>query len=791
MFRGSPGLSPDQLSTIVAAAGGDFNADTQEVVTQYVSMVAAEDLEPVLHLEALRMRGIDDSEKGWGEERGAIEQEVAQDLSSPEYLMSVQLQEKLFAGTPYSHDALGTRPSFEKTTAAMLQAFHRDWYAPNNAILVIVGDVDPARTLTTVRRILGKIPPRTLPPRPAIKLEPLAPAHIALDSNLPYGLAVVAYRFPGYESPDYAAGQVLGDVLSSQRANLYALVPEGTALATGFEGMTLPKGGAGYATAAFPQGDDGTALIAKMKKIIADYVKNGIPPELVEAAKRHEIADAEFEKNSISGLASAWSQAVTVEDVNRVARTYLVNDTALTALLTPRPSGKPVSAKGYGHGKESFVSKNVKPVTLPKWAANLTKTLPTVAAVRKPAVFRLANGLRLIVLPTATNGTVGVYGQVKNNASLEAPPGKEGVDDLLAGLFSYGTTSLDRLAFQTALDDIAADESAGTSFSLNVLKPHFDRGVELLADNLLHPALPPQAFTVVQKETAGALAGELQSPGWLTKRALDKGLYPPKDPVLRHATPETVTALTLDDVRNYLSTVFRPDLTTIVVIGSVTPAEARKVIDKYFGKWRAAGPRPGTDLPPVPANKPSTVAVPDKSRVQDEVTLAETLGLTRTHPDYYPLQVGLHVLSGGFYATRLYRDLREKAGLVYAVEAFFDAGKTRSLFGVFYACDPQNVGKARIMVERNLDRMRKEPVTPAELRQAKTLLLRQILLSRTSTGSVASEYLGLAVNGLPLDEPVRAARRYRATTATQVRKAFARWIRPASFVQVSRGPEPR
>ena len=326
---------------------------------------------------------------------------------------------------------------------------------------------------------------------------------------------------------------------------------------------------------------------------------------------------------------------------------------------------------------------------------------------------------------------------------------------------------------------------------MNVLKSHFAQGVGLLADNLLRPALPEEAFKVVQTQTADALAGKLQSPAWLAGRALDKGLYPKEDPKQRHATPTTVSALTLEDVKNYHHVVFRPDLTTIVVIGAITPAAAKEVIEKHFGAWRAEGPQPATDLPPVPLNKPSVVTVLDKSRVQDEVILAETLGLTRKNPDYYPLQVGLHVLSGGFYATRLYHDLRERAGLVYTIEAFLQAGKTRSIFGIFYGSDPQNVTKARNLVERNLYKMQKVKVSQTELHQAKTLLLRGMLLARTSTGSIASQLLSLVQNGLPLDEPARAAQRYRIITGAQVRKAFDHWIRPDTFVQVTRGPSPQ
>ena len=151
MFRGSPGLSADQLANIGSVMGGEFNANTRENLTQYLYTVPSEDLDVALHIEALRMAGVSDSEEAWDKERGAIEQEVARDLSNPGYVLYQRLRAELFAGTPYEHDALGTRPSFDKTSAAMLKDFHDKWYAPNNAILVIVGDLDPKATLAKVK----------------------------------------------------------------------------------------------------------------------------------------------------------------------------------------------------------------------------------------------------------------------------------------------------------------------------------------------------------------------------------------------------------------------------------------------------------------------------------------------------------------------------------------------------------------------------------------------------------------------------------------------------------------
>jgi zinc protease len=192
----------------------------------------------------------------------------------------------------------------------------------------------------------------------------------------------------------------------------------------------------------------------------------------------------------------------------------------------------------------------------------------------------------------------------------------------------------------------------------------------------------------------------------------------------------------------------------------------------------------------VPDNKPSVVAVPNNSRVQDRVILAETLQLNRSDPDYYALQLGNHVLGGGFYATRLYRDLREKTGLVYHIDASFDVDKTRALYIVRYACDPPNVSSAHAIITQNLRAMQTDPVTPEELRVAKAMVLREITLSESSLESIASGLISRTELNLPLQEPSLAAKHYLSLTADEVRAAFARHLRPQDMVLVAEGPEP-
>jgi zinc protease len=472
-----------------------------------------------------------------------------------------------------------------------------------------------------------------------------------------------------------------------------------------------------------------------------------------------------------------------------VARQYLDPDQAVVAILTPHPSGAPTTSSGFG-GKEALAPEKTQSVKLPAWAADALKRLAIPQSVLHPVTTELPNGLRLIVEPSSISDTVSVYGHVRNKPDLQIPLGHEGVDEVLDQLFAFGTTTLDRVAYQKALDDIGAYASAGTDFSLQAPTDHFARGVALLADNELHPALPEAAFAIVRRQVAATVAGKLQSPDYLTGLALRKALFPKGDPSLRQATPTTVSALTLKDVKTYYRQVFRPDQTTLVVIGNISVDNAVRIVGQSFGGWKATGPKPNTDLPPVPPNRPSATVVPDSSRVQDSVILAQTVGMTRQNPDYDALELGNHVLGGGFYATRLYQDLREKTGLVYNVSSSFDVGRTRGIYHVDYACDPGNVSQARAIIARNLHDMQSTPVSDDVLQQAKAMLLREIPLAESSLNAIAQGFLSRVDLDLPLDEPTLAAHRYMTLTAEDVQAAFAKWLRPADLVEVTEGPAP-
>ena len=810
MFRGSPGLSADQLADIGSLMGGEFNANTREDLTQYLFTVPAEDLDVALHIEAVRMRAVMDSKQAWDQERGAIEQEVAQDQSNPTYVLYQRLRATLFAGTPYAHDALGTRPSFDHTSAAMLRHFHDAWYAPNNAILVVVGDVDPRATLEKIQTVFGSIPRKRLPARPDFKPGRAHSMDLHIDTDQPTGTALLAMRLPGLDSRDFPALELLADVLSSHRFDLYALVPQGRAVDAQFALDPLPRASLGYAEVSFATGADPATLEAAIRGVLEKVVREGVPAELVQAAKLQERRQAQFQKNSIPDLASVWSDALalyglhspdddlarieklTVADVNRVARKYFDLNNAVWAVAKPHGTGRPVVSGGapYG-GQETIALGQTPPSQLPDWAIGALTHVAAPSSLSAPVVSTLANGLTLIVQPEDISDTVSVFGHVRNRPELEAGAQQQGVSDVLEQMFHYGTVDLDRLNFARALDAIGAEERAGVDFGVQVLAHDFDHGVALLAANELHPALPPAALGTVANQLAQVLTARDHSPAYLTQRSLRAALFPADDPTLREASAQTVRSLTPEDVRAYYRRVFRPDVTCIVVIGKISPTEARAAIENYFGSWKAEGTKPDTDLPGAPPNGASAIAVADSSRVQDNVILGQDLALTRSDPDYYALELGSTVLGGGFYSTRLSIDLRKNLGLVYSVASTLQAGRTRGVYLIHFACDPGTVTRATQAVVKELRNMQAAAPSADELLRAKALLVRNRALRESSVAEIGNGLIQRWDLGLPLDEPTIAARKYLALTGSDVQQAFQHWIRPDDLVRIIQGPAPK
>jgi zinc protease len=810
MFRGTRTLSTSQLGTIATALGGAFNAQTGDVTTSYRFTVPSADLDAVLRIEADRMRDLRSAQSEWELERGAIEQEIARDESTPGGTFYREVRALAFAGTGYAHDGVGTKAAFDQLTGERIKAFYDRWYAPNNAVLVVAGDVDPQRALAQIRARFEAIPRRKIGTHAHAQLRPLDRAVLRRATNLRYSLAVLAFRLPGLESPDFLPSFVLQGMLDSEAGPLHALGRSGEALSAEWLATPYdPEAQLSYALAAPPPGGDPAAMAKRLESIVADYARNGVPRELFASTKRRLIAGQELSRNSIEALATDWSDtialdgqpsiaheqdliaAVTPEQVDRVAKRYFDPAHTIVGILTTSasaPAGPPPTPAQPA--RENPLAARPATTVLPAWAQPLLRLNGVPPWPLSPARTRLANGVTLIVQPEAISKSVFVYGSVRTNPALQEPPGKEGVATVLGAMYEYGTARRDRPAFQRALDAADASVAAGSDFGLQTTTTGFEQAVALLAENELHPRFDQQTFAIARGTSADQLRSALNGSHTTAVRNAAEKLLPTGDPELRQPTVAGISSLSLDDVKAYYARTIRPDLTTIVVVGNVSPARARRALEAAFRGWSASGDPPNLTLPSIPLNEGARLKL-QLPFEQDIVTLEELISRTRSDPDVPALLLGNAILGGGTLGpqqSRLFRDLRQNAGLVYSIDSRLSLGRYRSRFAVEFASAPSNEERIEALIDEQIQRLRREPVGSFELALAKASLARAGLIRGAAIAAIGGELLEAALDGRPLDAARTDLVHLLAVDAGAVQRAFNAHIDPQRFVRTIEGP---
>ncbi len=812
MFRGTKNLNTSQLGTIASALGSRFNAETSDTITQYEFSVPASNLDAIFRIESDRMRNVLDLQSQWENERGAITQEVLRDESMPGADFFRDVQAFAFSGTPYARQGVGTVAAFNRITGPDLKKFYDTWYAPNNAVLVIAGDVDKEAVLARVRSYFESIPRKVIPPHAGAHLEPLQRRVIRRPSTLTYPLAVVAFRFPGIESPDFLPAYLLAQVLGSARGPLQSLVDSGEALDA--EWVSYPYNPAGQlsmATAALGPGASSFEMTARLETILRDFAAKGVPQELFETTKRQSIVSQELGRDSISALANDWATTialdgepsiareqellagVTLAQVNAAAKRYLVPSRAIVGALTPSASAtEHASVAPPQRGPERPLDVRGVASTLPAWGAALVDHVSVPPPASAPPVqSKLSNGITLIVRPAQISDTVVAYASIHTNPALEEPPGKEGVSAVLNEMFANGTRTRDRQAFQRAQDDIDTQIAGGSSFGMQTTSANFDKGVTLLAESELTPRLDSATFDLARRRTLEQVQTSLTSTGTIAQLQLSAKLLPAGDPALRRPTPDSLTTLTLDDLRAYYAKAFRPDLTTIVVVGNVTPEAAKAAFERAFGAWKAAGDPPNLTLPPVPLNPPGRVDLKVPALNQNVVTLAQLVNVDRASKSAAAMRLGNTIFGGGSLGaeqSRLFRDIRQNAGLVYSISSDFSAEKSRSQFSINFASSPANSARIVRLVDAEIARMQTEPAGTFEISLAKAALVRRATVDRSSLAAIGQSLLEDAQGGYPLDQDRLDSQAVIDTTAVDVRDAFAATVRRAGFVDVVVGP---
>jgi zinc protease len=411
----------------------------------------------------------------------------------------------------------------------------------------------------------------------------------------------------------------------------------------------------------------------------------------------------------------------------------------------------------------------------------LDRTKRPVAEAPAPFVFpkmetrRLGNKLQVVVIENHSLPLVSVRAVVSVD-SVDDPIGKEGVYVLTAGMLREGTTT--RNGDQIA-SDIAILGNPVTSSRFTTVPQNLAPSLEIMAGMLMHPTFPDSALKRLKTVIAGAKQRELDVPATIPSRVFLSKLFGAEHPLARTGcvTEASLKAITRDDLVQFHKLYYRPEATTLVVVGDVRTAEVIALASKIFGSWRAAGE--GSDWKePVSASAPTTIYLIDRPGAQQSIVFVGTLGPARKSPDEAALETMAPILgaSGG---SRLYDNLRERHGYMYvgtATAVVWPRRFIRSIIGGSVAVATAKTDSALIEWLGELRGMGQRAPTSQEMDLARGALVGALPAQMETDDLIANRLMGMLQTGVPLDFYNSYSNRIEAVTAEQVRAAAAKYI---------------
>jgi zinc protease len=367
---------------------------------------------------------------------------------------------------------------------------------------------------------------------------------------------------------------------------------------------------------------------------------------------------------------------------------------------------------------------------------------------------KLANGAEMIVSEKHDLPLVSFSITFLGGSDQFETADRRGVGSLAASMMSEGTKTRNGDDLSNALQLLGTNVSVGVgaesgAISFVSTSARFAETLEILADMLVNSTFPPEALERLRAQRLVALNQAKAQPGSIAARVFPRVLYGDAHPLGQSPTEQTVKAITRADVVEFHQRYFKPGRALITVVGDVTPAAIRPVIERGLANWAPGGERPAFTFPALPAAKPTTIYLVDKPGAAQSTFSIGLPGPPRTTPDYYALQV-MNTILGGMFQARLNANIREEKGYSYGVTSGFGFGKGPNPFrtGGDIVGDKTDAALVEFMKElRGI--LGARPVTEEELKTAKESLVQRLPGSFASVSAINGALTGLWVQSLP------------------------------------------
>ena len=730
------------------------------------------------------------------------------------------LMQRLFSTAYQWHNygkvTIGCRADIENVDIHHLSAFFKKYYQPDNAVLLVAGKFDPAKTLGLVNAAFGPIPRPTRVLEKTYTLEPAQDGEHSVTVRRAGDIQFVmaGYHVPAGSHPDFPAVAVLAQILGdSPSGRLYkGLVDGKKAVAAGAMPFSLAEPGMLLSYAVVRK--DGNLEDARetLLKLLEDPAIMTFTPAELERAKTQLLTRVDMALNQTDQVGLELSEAialgdwrlfflerdrvkaVTAADVARVATAYLqVSNRSLGVFI---PTDKPMRAEIPLAGDVAAMVKDYQGQAL-KSEGEAFDTAPAAIDARTQR-FTTPAGLKVALLAKQTRG-----GSVHAALSLhfgdaQSLTGKAPLGDLTADMLERGTLGHTRQELADAFDQLKAKvqisgSEEGVHVDLETIRENLPRVLELVVEMLKAPAFPAAEFETLRQENLAGLESSRSEPqalGSLAYRrhqsAWPKG-HPRYVPSLDESLAE-YKAVTVAGAKAFYQAFYGAGHGELALVGAFDPQEVQALVNRLLGAWQS--PAGYTRIPSVfnPA-KPEGLALETPDKANAFFIAGLNLPIQDTDPDHPAMVLGNFMLGGGFLNSRLATRIRVKEGLSYGVGSQYHASAKDEVgqWSAFAIYAPQNAGKLEAAFREELDKVRASGFTPEELKAAKAGWLQAQQMSRAQDPELASRMAGALSDDRTMAFQADLEQKVLALTPEQVQAALVKFLDPAKLTIVKAG----
>ncbi|MBP6002166.1 MAG: insulinase family protein [Pyrinomonadaceae bacterium] len=779
MFQGSKNYDTDYF-TPLQEAGGNINGTTNQDRTYYYETVPSNFLELALFLEADRMGGLLEAmtQEKLDNQRDVVKNERRQRVDNQPYGTAFEkIGEIMFPkGHPYNWTTIGSLEDLQAASMDDVKSFFRQYYTPNNAVLVLAGDFDEKQAKKWVEQYFGPIAKGgdiTRPNQEMPKLDKEVRTEIE-DPLAPLPRRYMAWHGTRQYGSDEAALDMLGNILSSGRGSrLQSNLIYGKEMAQqvgAFNGSNEIAGVFQIQATARP----GKSLDDIEKEINAE-----IERIKTEAPTADEVARARnsIESQTIFGLQTVLGKGgqlsnyagyvgkpdyfqadldryakVTPADIQRVAKTYLGTNRLVMTYTPKRAAGPATRGNNAANQPTSVKSEKKDQAKIDAQAAKLPKAGPnpklTLPAIEKT---KLSNGLEVWMVEQKELPLISMNLVLKTGSSNE-PDDRTGVSGLTTSLLDDGTKTRSAVDIANQLQSIGASVNAGgnwdsTNVSLLTLTKNLDKALEIYADVVTNPIFPATEVESLKARSLIGLRQQKANPNAIANVAYNKVLYG-DHPYGRDNTEATLKAITRDDVVKYYDNTFRPNNGVLIAVGDINKADLKAKLETVFAGWKAGEVSTKSIPTPKKLDKTGIYLIDRPNSAQSVVSIGQ-VGIDRMNPDYFPVVV-MNSILGGAITSRISMNLREDKGYTYGANSGYQYRRGAGPFRAGGDIQTAVTKEAIVEFMKELNGIRGSiPITEKELEYNKQSLIRRYPAGFETVGGMSAQLANLVVYGFP------------------------------------------